>query len=545
MTLAISKVQIRGYRRFQDFIFEPQSGVNIVVGGNEAGKSTLLEAMTLALTGRVNGVRAAEDLNPYWFNQRMVRAFFERPPGARSNRDAPEFRIDVYLDVERGELEKLRGLNNMAQEDSVGLSLWAHPDPQYIEELDDYFQQEDCPEVLPVEFYVVEWRNFAGYPVLRRPKEIGISMIDSRTIRSERGVDYYTRQMVDTLMDPKDRSRVSVDHRRQRARLGREVLSDLNRALAEQSQSITGATVGLQIDQSRSASWENTLVPDVDGVPLSMAGQGNQAVAKTMLAIGRDAESSSLVFIEEPENHLSHTRMRQLISYIEDSAKGRQIFITTHSSYVLNRLGLHQVTLLSDGSPVRFDELEEDTIRYFQRLSGFDTLRLILADEIVVVEGPSDEIVFSRFFRDKFGRDPLDHGVDVMSINGVSFRRCFELAALLNRRIFALRDNDGQSPDHWRNAIGDYLQEDRRLFFISDPNEGKTLEPQIARANDCESLCRVFGKQRKDIDDFVSWMQANKTEYALAIATSKYALNPPPYIKDLLDTFEARAGSAL
>ncbi|MDK4268487.1 ATP-binding protein [Corynebacterium sp. KPL2850] len=39
---------------------------------NEAGKSTLLEATTLALTGRVHGLSAAEYLNLYWFNRDAV-----------------------------------------------------------------------------------------------------------------------------------------------------------------------------------------------------------------------------------------------------------------------------------------------------------------------------------------------------------------------------------------------------------------------------------------------------------------------------------------
>lgn len=108
------------------------------------------------------------------------------------------------------------------------------------------------------------------------------------------------------------------------------------------------------------------------------------------------------------------------------------------------------MTLLSDGTPAQFNMLEKDTIRYFQKLSGFDALRLILADTTVVVEGPSDEIVFTRFFTDRFGREPLDCGVDVMSINGVSFGRCFELATLLGRSLFAIRDNDGHFPEHWQ-----------------------------------------------------------------------------------------------
>lgn len=542
MTPVITRVQIRGYRKFQDFTFEPEVGTNIIVGGNEAGKSTLLEAMMLAIVGRVNGVHAAEYLNPYWFNRTMVHDFFEKPPNERSHRDAPTFRIDVHLAVESGELEKLRGVNNMTNADSVGLSIWAHPDPEYTQELDDYFQQDDCPEVLPVEYYMVEWLSFGGQPVLRRPKELGISLIDSRTIRSERSVDYYTRQILETRLDPKDRSRVSVDHRKLRATLGSAVLRDLNEELAEENQSIPGAVVGLQIDQSRSASWEATLIPEVDDVPLSMAGQGNQAVAKTILAMGRNADTSSLVFIEEPENHLSHTRMRQLISYIEHSAQNRQVFITTHSSYVLNRLGLDQVTLLSDGMPARFNTLKQDTIRYFQKLSGFDTLRLILADTIVVVEGPSDEIVFTRFFTDRFGREPLDCGVDVISINGLSFERCFELATLLGRSLFAIRDNDGHPPGYWQEKIGSYLQEGQRVLSIGDPGLGNTLEPQIVSANAPNSLQLVFPKVKAS--QFADWMQKNKTNAALAIATSEHTLNPPLYIQNVLDALENRIGSA-
>lgn len=542
MTPSITKVHVLGYRRFQDFTFEPELGTNIIVGGNEAGKSTLLEAMTLAVTGRVNGIRAEEYLNPYWFNQSMVHDFFTKHPHERSHIDAPEFRIDVYLTADGPDLEKLRGVNNMTNTDSVGLTIWAHPSPEYAQELDDYFQQQDCPEVLPVEYYMVEWLSFAGYPVLRRPKELGISMIDSRTIRSERGIDYYTRQILETRLDPKDRNRVSVAHRKLRANLGHEVLQNLNETLAEENKSIPGAAVGIQIDQSRSASWEATLIPDIDHVPLSMAGQGNQAVAKTILAMGRNADSSSLVFIEEPENHLSHTRLRQLISYIEKSAHDRQVFITTHSSYVLNRLGLNKVTLLSNGTPARFGALEYDTIRYFQKLSGFDTLRVILADTIVVVEGPSDEIVFTRFFNDRFGCEPLDCGVDVMSINGVSFRRCFELAALLKRSLFAIRDNDGQTRDHWLEKMGNFLQEGERVLFVGDREFGNTLEPQIESANTKQSMNLMFPEVEQA--PYSEWMQRNKTDAALAIAQSEHKINPPSYIRDLLNVLEKRIGSA-
>jgi len=45
----ITKIRIRGYRIYKDFLLKPNPGVNILVGDNDAGKSTLMEAISLAL----------------------------------------------------------------------------------------------------------------------------------------------------------------------------------------------------------------------------------------------------------------------------------------------------------------------------------------------------------------------------------------------------------------------------------------------------------------------------------------------------------------
>lgn len=44
------KVLIKNYHAFKDFKLELSRGVNIIVGSNDAGKSTLLEAINLAFT---------------------------------------------------------------------------------------------------------------------------------------------------------------------------------------------------------------------------------------------------------------------------------------------------------------------------------------------------------------------------------------------------------------------------------------------------------------------------------------------------------------
>lgn len=74
----IRKIKIRGYRIHKDLTVEPNRGFNLIVGANESGKSTLMEAIALALTGRINGRSAAEELNPHWFNTDVVREFIEK-----------------------------------------------------------------------------------------------------------------------------------------------------------------------------------------------------------------------------------------------------------------------------------------------------------------------------------------------------------------------------------------------------------------------------------------------------------------------------------
>ena len=52
----IKKVIIENFKCIKGvFILEINTGLNILVGNNEAGKSTILEAIHLALTGLFNG----------------------------------------------------------------------------------------------------------------------------------------------------------------------------------------------------------------------------------------------------------------------------------------------------------------------------------------------------------------------------------------------------------------------------------------------------------------------------------------------------------
>lgn len=531
----IERIVIKGYRLFKDLNLQPTAGMNIIVGDNEAGKSTLLEAIGMALTGRVNGKWAQEELNPYWFNQCEVQEFFDSL-ATDAPLQPPEIIIELYLTNDDDSLQLMRGAYNSRRDGVPGVRIQIAPSKDYAEEFATYLASEDRPNILPVEYYEVEWRDFADAALKRRPKGLGLSVIDSGTIRSSSGVDFHTREMLGDFVEPKERAAISVAHRSARHTITEETLASVNARIAADGTTIHDRKIGLQIDQSSNASWESNIVPQVADIPFAMSGQGQQAAIKVALAMNRTASQSVYVLIEEPENHLSHTSLTKLVARIETLAGDRQVFLTTHSSFVLNRLGLDKLRLLHEGKTASFSDLAEDTVSYFKRLSGYDTLRLVLARSVVLVEGPSDEMLFERAFRDKHHATPISRGIDVISMHGVALSRSLQLSATLGRRVAALRDNDDQEPSHWMEPVAEYLEEGVRELFIGNPSEGATLEPQILHVNDDADLRNVLGYTGRLTT--LDWMTSNKTEAALRIAESETSIKYPQYFLDAVEFVE-------
>ena len=74
-------------------------------------------------------------------------------------------------------------------------------------------------------------------------------------------------------------------------------------------------------------------------------------------------EACKVFLIEEPENHLSHTNLNRLIEYLADRTQGKQLIVTTHSSFVLNKLGVERIQLFNGERAVSLNDLSEDTRR--------------------------------------------------------------------------------------------------------------------------------------------------------------------------------------
>jgi hypothetical protein len=306
-------------------------------------------------------------------------------------------------------------------------------------------------------------------------------------------------------------------------------LSAVNLRMSTVHATLHSQPISLAMDQSSRTSWEGAVTPQVNNVPFSMSGQGQQSAIKISLAMNRNAGRVKFVMIEEPENHLTHTSLVTLLDRIESLAGAeQQLFISTHSSFVLNRLGLDSLILMGHDTATMLADLLPDTITYFKKLPGYDTLRIVLAKKIVLVEGPSDEMVFERIFFDTYGKRPMQCGIDVLSMRGISLPRGLELCKKLNKPVTALRDNDGVDPADLRSSVEQWLKTGERELFIGDVADGNTLEPQLIHHNSEVLLREILGITAAA--DLLKWMTREKTEAALRISAASKTIVPPPYM---------------
>nr|WP_256466370.1 AAA family ATPase [Bradyrhizobium sp. 182] len=148
-----------------------------------------------------------------------------------------------------------------------------------------------------------------------------------------------------------------------------ERVREINGSLDQKKGIVSQKTLSISLDTSSRASWELSVVPHLDDIPMPLVGKGEQNSVKIKLAMEASAQSH-VFLIEEPENHLSFSNLSILISHISTRLSGRQLVLTTHSSFVLNKLGMDSVFLFRSGNARPLKDLPKDTYNYFMKLPG-------------------------------------------------------------------------------------------------------------------------------------------------------------------------------
>lgn len=540
----IRKVTIKNFKCFKDFFeLDLSDGVNIIVGNNEEGKSTILEAIHLALSGLYNGRYLRNELSEYLFNIEAINEFKANPKAP------PEILIEIFFSGEG--LAHYEGDNNSERKKNAGIIVKIGVYESDIEAYNEYVKNHEGELNLPIEYFEITWTTFAREVVTTRHLPIKPAFIDSTSAKMQNGSDLYISHIIKTHLETEDKNKLTQAHRKLQGRFMDEpTVKDINNKIKELNKE---NDLKLSVDLSPKNAWENNLLSFIKDIPFHFIGKGQQAIIKTKLALEHNkAKEANIILIEEPENHLSHTRLNQLINSISEKCiteeNGKQVLITTHNSFVANKLGLNNLILLNNKSKLKFTGLSPDTINYFQKIAGYDTLRLILCEAAILCEGPSDELIIQKKYLRQYEKLPIADGIEVISV-GLSFSRYIEIAAALNKRIAIVTDNDNKVKE-LEEKYEPYINDKHKflaVFFDRDHNY-PTLEPQMIKANGWENVNKIIDERYKinvqgfkkgdyklkNENELLGFMLVNKTECALKFFDTKEDFKFPKYIEDAI-----------
>lgn len=528
----LTRVIVANYRCLKKADVPLNPGLNVIVGNNECGKSTLLEAIHLALSGQLNGRPIQSELHPHLFNSQIVGEYID---ALRNKQPAspPAILIELYFD-DHADLTKLKGINNSRKEDAPGVVLLVEFNPEFKEEYAAYVDDPTIMRTLPIEYYIVRWRSFADNDITTaRSIPLKPSLIDASTIRNNSAASRYVVDIMKESLSQSQKVDLALSYRLMKdAFLDEDKVKSINNALAAKKGHISEKTLSVSLDTSSRSGWETGVIPHLDDVPLPMVGKGEQNSVKIKLSLDSSAESH-LVLIEEAENHLSFSNLNKLISEIADRRGNRQLLITTHSSFVLNKLGVESVILFQRDGNMTLKDLKPDTHDYFMKLPGHDTLRMILAPRTILVEGPSDELIVLAAFFKRNQKMPLDMGIDVISVGSLAFKRFLEIAVLLKKQIAVVTDNDGDVAALQSKYV-DYANQPTVGIHYDLDETCQTLEPQLLKANGRQVIEAVLDRKFADDGALRKYMHDNKTDVALKFFTTSKVWAAPQYIIDAI-----------
>lgn len=527
----ITKAIIENYRTLKKATVPFNEHLNIIVGDNECGKSTLLEAINLALTGLLNGRSIVTELHPYLFNSEAVVAYVASL-GSPKPLLPPEITIQLFFKDDPA-LVALKGINNSLHENVPGVVLKILFDNSYATELAAYSAHMNEVRTMPVEYYKIEWHSFAGNAITARSIPTKCSFIDASVVRNTASANKYVVDIVKDVLNPKQQAELSLTYRKMKNTfLAEPSVDDINKQLAALKGKISGKEISVSLDNSARGNWDAGIMPHLNDIPITLIGKGEQNSVKIRLAMN-SAAKSHLFLVEEPENHLSFSNLNVLIDTIAETYETRQIIMTTHSSFVLNKLGVESAILFRREFNGKLSDLDKSTYKYFMKLPGHDTLRLILARKAILVEGPSDELIVQRAYHKQHGKMPLADGVDIITVNSLAFSRFLEIAKMLQIEVAVVTDNDGDV-----DALkAKYLKFDGithiKICYDVDIAH-QTLEPQLIKANSLAKINTVLGTKHADEDALRAYMTGNKTECALRFFDSNEDWVVPRYIVDAI-----------
>ncbi|WP_271425241.1 ATP-dependent nuclease [Aequorivita sinensis] len=516
----IERIKIKNFGRFKEFSIGFDQNLNVLIGDNEAGKSTILNAIDIVLSGSRSKV---ENYGlDHLFNSEVIEDFLS---SNKKYENLPILYAELYLNDQSN--KDLDGKWNSDGIPAHGIQLICEPREDLSKEIKDILLQDD--DNFPFEYYSIIFKTFSGESYTGYRKFMQHILLDNTQINNEYATKSYIKTLYHNSIKDAEKNKHHNEYRKHKENFRTTILKDLNERIEDYS---------FAIRTNSKANLETDLTIKEGNIEIQNKGKGRQCFIKTDFALKKNEKELDIILLEEPENHLSHINMKKLIRRINES-ENKQLFIATHSNLISTRLDLRKAIMLNSNSPrpTLLEELPADTSKFFMKAPDNNILEYILSKKVLLVEGDAEFILMEAFYEKLTNEKIEDSDIHIISVGGTSFKRYLDIAKLLNIKTAVIRDNDGNYQVNCIDRYDEYVQENIKVFS-SENNDISTFEISVYETNKdvCDNLF-LAGRKTLSVQDY---MLKNKADVAFELLDKKAdTINVPDYIKNAIEWIKA------
>jgi putative ATP-dependent endonuclease of OLD family len=472
--MQIRRLQIHNFRGIADLTWCPSPGINVLIGPGDAGKTTMLDAIALALSPQPS--QAAAD-NDYRNGDTTLPFTIQVVLGNLS----PELAARVYPPPLWGwnanDCELHPGPNEaLGHEPVLNIQLAATSDLELVYQL---LQPGNEPLSLsvPVRAAMGLWNVTAT-----RASDAQLRMSRGSLLERALGREPLRAPAVMAMQ----RSGQSMDIPPEAAESIARVADQLRDAGIEFEE----LALALVPTAGQSPVQLVTLVAKSGGgmVPLTSFGRGSQQMAMVTLAASKIVETPIAV-IDEVETGLEPYRQRALLAKLRTIVTGGgQAFMTTHSPTVLARLTAGEAWRVRRSETHTLDPIAGELSRLLAR-----DPEALLARLPVICEGNTEVGVAQAFFEAIYPGDVSTLGVHLVDAGGHD--SALQYATALAARepcVVALVDNELFASGR-RASLASMAN-----VHLCTPVGGRCIECAIANALPSDALDALVSLPGKD-----------------------------------------------
>jgi putative ATP-dependent endonuclease of OLD family len=149
-------------------------------------------------------------------------------------------------------------------------------------------------------------------------------------------------------------------------------------------------------------------------------------MAAELMLLTQAGEGFPLLLIEEPEAHLHPQLQMKFIQYLVEEQHGLQCILSTHSPNLASKVSLENIILMNKGQafPLRYGAtlLNGDDYPFLEKFLDVSKANMFFAKSILLVEGDGENILLPTIAK-LLGRPLEDYGVSIVNVGNLAYKR--------------------------------------------------------------------------------------------------------------------------